>query len=96
MGTFARGELPGELERAVFGLEVGRVSDPVRSPWGWHVLRVETREAARQRPLEEVREEIRARLARGRAAEAQKGYVRELLSRAKVDHEAALSGHPRS
>jgi hypothetical protein len=43
MGTFARGQLPTELEAAAFELQVGRPSEPVQTALGYHVLRVEAR-----------------------------------------------------
>ena len=90
MGSFARGQLPPELEAAAFALPEGGTSDPVQTSLGYHVLRVESRQPARQPTLEEVRERIRDRLARDRRAEAERAFVAAVLARAKVDHEAAL------
>jgi peptidyl-prolyl cis-trans isomerase SurA len=39
LGTYNTGTLVPEVESAVAGLEIGGVSEPVRSPFGWHVLR---------------------------------------------------------
>ncbi|HOX42284.1 MAG TPA: peptidylprolyl isomerase [Myxococcota bacterium] len=38
LGPLARGELHPDLEQALAGLAPGQVSDPVESPWGFHVL----------------------------------------------------------
>jgi peptidyl-prolyl cis-trans isomerase C len=88
MGSFARGELPTELEQAVFGLPVGQVSEVVKSPLGYHVLRVEETEPARRRPLAECGNEIRERLQAARQDDVKRDYVRELMARAKVEDEA--------
>jgi hypothetical protein len=90
MGTFERGELPTELEDAAFALPEGGTSNPVETSLGYHVLRVESRRAAREPSLEEARERIRDRLAREKRAEAERAFVAGLLARAKVNHEAAL------
>jgi peptidyl-prolyl cis-trans isomerase C len=90
MGSFARGQLPPELEAAAFALPEGGTSDPVQTSLGYHVLRVDSRQQARQPTLDEVRERIRDRLAGERRAEAERAFVAEILARAKVDHEAAL------
>ena len=90
MGSFARGQLPPELEAVAFTLPEGGTSDPVETALGYHVLRVESRQPARQPALEEVRERIRDELARTRRADAERAFVAEVLARAKVDHEAAL------
>jgi peptidyl-prolyl cis-trans isomerase C len=94
MGTFERGELPKELEDASFALPVGGTSDPVETTLGYHVLRVESRQTAREPTLEETRERIRARLVREKRAEAERAFVAGLLARAKVNHEAALRPNP--
>lgn len=88
MGTFARAELPAELEAAAFTLPPGSHSEPIQSPLGYHVLRVDAREAARPRALDECREEVRALLQRQNSDRAVRGFVQELLARAKVNHEA--------
>jgi hypothetical protein len=90
MGSFARGQLPPELEAVAFGLPEGGTSDPVQTSLGYHVLRVDSRQQAREPTLEEVRERIRDRIARDRRADAERAFVAEVLARAKVDHEAAL------
>jgi hypothetical protein len=88
MGTFARGQLPAELEKAVFDLAPGMPSEVVVSPLGHHVLRVDARQEARQPTLEESREEIRKLLLQRKTESRIQEFVRGLLARAKVNHEA--------
>lgn len=88
MGTFARTQLPAELEGAAFTLSPGAHSEPIQTALGYHVLRVDAREPARARSLDECREEIRAALQRQNSDRAVRGFVQELLARAKVNHEA--------
>jgi parvulin-like peptidyl-prolyl isomerase len=90
MGSYERGQLPPELEAAAFALAEGATSEPVPSPLGYHVLRVESRQAAREIPLEEARERIRNRLVREKREAAERVFVTEVMARAKVKYEAAL------
>ncbi len=70
LGTFTRDTLPlAPLAEAAFALPEAGVSDPIRSPFGWHVLRIEAIEAETRRGFEEVRDELAATLARERAAD---------------------------
>lgn len=91
MGSFTRGQLPPELEAAAFALSPQGVSDPVKTPLGYHVLRADARAPARERSLEECREEIRRVLLQGKSADASREAVKTLLERAKVNYEAAQS-----
>ena len=94
LGSFERGQLPTELEAVAFALPDGGTSDPVKTPLGYHVLRVESRQPARARSLDEARERIRERLARDERAAAERAFVAEVLARAKVNHEPALRLSP--
>jgi parvulin-like peptidyl-prolyl isomerase len=92
MGTFARGELPAELESAAFGLRVGGTSGIIESPLGFHVLRVDERQEPHSLSFEQCRDEIVARLEQTRADGAVRAFVRSLRARAQVNHDAAT--HP--
>ena len=55
MPPFTRGEMVPEFEEAAFKLEPNKVSDPVKTKFGYHLIKVTKKEAS---PLEEVKEEI--------------------------------------
>jgi len=62
LGWFSAGEMVKPFEEAAFGMKPGEVSDPVRTEFGYHIIKVEDVREARTKPLEEVREEIRENL----------------------------------
>lgn len=58
LGWFSAGQMVPEFEAAVSELEVGQVSEPVKTQFGWHVVTLlETRNSAAP-ALEDVRQEI--------------------------------------
>jgi peptidyl-prolyl cis-trans isomerase C len=91
MGVFERGQLPAELEAAAFALAAGGTSEPVESPLGYHVLRVDSRQEARALSFEEARGEIHERLLREKRREAERAFLAGVMARSKVNHAAALS-----
>jgi peptidyl-prolyl cis-trans isomerase C len=58
LGYFSEGQLPPEFDDALFNLPVRQVSDPVKSPYGFHLFVVEKRRRAGLRPYAAVKEEI--------------------------------------
>jgi peptidyl-prolyl cis-trans isomerase D len=70
LGEGDRESLPfPDLAEAAFAAPEGGVTAPVRSPFGWHVFRVERILPAASRGLAEVREELREEIASERAAD---------------------------
>jgi hypothetical protein len=90
MGAFEPGQLPAELEAAAFSLAEGGTSDPVESPLGYHVLRVDSRQDASAPSFEEIRDQIHERLTRERRSEAERAFVAGVMARSRVNHAAAL------
>jgi peptidyl-prolyl cis-trans isomerase D len=68
LGFFARGVMTPEFEERAFSLEPGEVSDVVRTPFGFHIIKLLEIRASEVPPLEEVRDELAAEVKR-RAAE---------------------------
>ena len=63
LGWISRGQTVPPFEEAAFSAEAGKVSAPVRSQFGLHLLLVEGSRAAGVKPLDEVKDEARKELA---------------------------------
>ncbi|MDX1509204.1 MAG: SurA N-terminal domain-containing protein, partial [Woeseiaceae bacterium] len=57
LGTITRSQMPGDLGAAIFSLEEGEVDGPVRSDFGFHIVRVDDILEQGPRPFEQVRAE---------------------------------------
>jgi peptidyl-prolyl cis-trans isomerase C len=60
LGFFKRGDMIPEFEQVAFGLQPGQIAEnPVRTQFGWHVIKVEARRAAPPPSFEESQEALR-------------------------------------
>jgi hypothetical protein len=79
------GELFGrEFAAAVTDLPVGGWHGPVRSAYGWHLVKVEDHEPARQRPFEEVVDQVATDYRQQQRREANEAYFESLLERYEI------------
>lgn len=73
LGEFAKGRMVPAFEQAAFGLDPGKISDPVKTDFGYHIILVEKKSEAKVEPLEQVQTAIaRKLLARQQGGEAAK------------------------
>jgi peptidyl-prolyl cis-trans isomerase D len=70
LGLFGRGQMVPEFEAAAFGLQEGQVSDLVRTTYGFHIIKLNRKQAAFTRPLDAVRDEIRNTITQEKARDA--------------------------
>lgn len=62
-GPLTRSSLLPAVAEAAFSLEIDEISDPIKTRHGWHILKIEERLPAATKPLDEVADLIRAKLA---------------------------------
>jgi peptidyl-prolyl cis-trans isomerase D len=62
LGSFTREDMVKPFSDKAFSMKPGEISEPVRTRFGWHIIKVEDRTEAHVKPLAEVEEEIRESL----------------------------------
>ena len=85
LGFFKRGVMVAEFDKVAFGLPIDGISEPVRTKFGWHVIKVEERRAMAAKPFEEMRDVLRDRLTRVQLEKYTEQYVQELRAAATID-----------
>ncbi|WPB76306.1 peptidylprolyl isomerase [Archangium violaceum] len=85
LGFFRRGVMVPAFERVAFTLKEGEVSEPVRTQFGWHVLKVEERRAVDVAPFEQVKGELENRLKMQKTEKFVEQYVQELRQKASIE-----------
>jgi peptidyl-prolyl cis-trans isomerase D len=93
LGFFERGRMVKEFEDAAFDGEVGKVSEPVQTQYGFHLIEAQEKQAASTTPFEDVKEDIaEALLAQGEVD----GVMKELNEIAKEGNSKAIKQKLRS
>ena len=81
LGYFTQPEMVPEFSKAAFALQKGEMSKPVKTDFGWHVIRVEDRKMGAAQPYDQVKGAIRNVLVRKKV----QAKLAELRKVAKVE-----------
>ncbi len=81
LGWFSQDRMVKEFADAAFRMQPGQVSDPIKTQFGWHVIRVEEKRTKPQPTFAELKEQIDQHLIR----KAQQDLILKLRADAKVE-----------
>jgi peptidyl-prolyl cis-trans isomerase C len=84
LGYFPRGQMVAEFEQVVFSIKIGEISPIFRTPFGYHIAKVNDRKPPSIRGLMEVREEIERELHRQKQQRALEDFVDRLKAKATI------------
>ena len=84
LGWIGRGRTVPEFEKTAFSLAKGSTSDLVQSSYGFHIIRVDDKQAAHVKTLDEVKDQIEESIKQQKAAQVAANQVNALLGQART------------
>ncbi|WP_315797281.1 MULTISPECIES: peptidylprolyl isomerase [unclassified Bradyrhizobium] len=81
LGFFTKEQMVPEFANVAFAMEPGKISDPVKTQFGWHVIKVEEKRSRKPPEFDQVKSQIETYVTR----KAQADYVGKLRETAKIE-----------
>ncbi len=86
LGDFTKGQMVPEFDTAVFAMEVGEITKtPVKTQFGYHLIKLNSKNEATATPFEEVKDGIRAMLENEKQRAAYESKINQLKIMYPVD-----------
>ncbi|MGY0373903.1 peptidyl-prolyl cis-trans isomerase [Clostridium sp. JNZ J1-5] len=85
LGRFGKGQMVPEFEEAAFKIEVGVLSEPVKTQFGYHLIKVEDKQEASVRPFNEVKDMIKSQIFQERQNFKYMSFTEELKKKYSVE-----------
>lgn len=98
LGLIGKGQMTPEFEKAAYALSKGQISDPVKSSDGFHIIRLDDKQDAHVKSLDEVKSTIEPVLKHQKGQQVAQKEAEDLLKAARspqgLDAAAAAKGIP--
>ena len=85
LGEFAKGQMVPEFDTAVFEMNIGEISGPVKTQFGYHLIKLNNKNEAKEIPFEDVKDSIAIQLTTEKQQAAYKSKINQLKILFPVD-----------
>ena len=87
LGWFGRGVMDPDFEKAAFALKDGEVSGPIKTKFGWHIIKITGKKTESVKPLDEVSAQIEQKLMQDK----QKTAYDDILAKLRKDADIKIN-----
>ncbi|MBN2543001.1 peptidylprolyl isomerase [bacterium] len=84
LGYFTKPDMVEEFSNAAFNLEVGAISKPVQSNYGWHIIKLFDKRSKKQKPFEEEKDMLKRQLENKMQRELSTKFLEDLYTENEV------------
>ena len=78
LGWWSPGQLIPEFDKTAFSLPVGSISEPVRTRFGFHIIKLEEYQPAKYKSFDEVKDQVKEELSRNKAHQIALEFTRKV------------------
>jgi len=86
LGFFGRGKMVAEFDAVAFSLDINEVSEPVKSQFGYHIIKLTEKKEAKEATLEDSKEDIKETLFKEKMEVAYNEWYKEMLAKYKIEN----------
>ena len=90
LGTFGKGRMVPEFEEAAFSLEPDQLSEPVKTQFGWHVIKLHEKQEPKLTPFDELKEKIIEYLHERKKDKVFDSFLDELKAKATIEEVSGI------
>lgn len=86
LGYFPTGQMVEEFDKAAFAMDVDEISDPVKTDYGYHIIKVTGKQEAKEATLEESKDQIKETLLDQKVQEQASTWLSEATAKYKIEN----------
>ena len=84
LGFFAKGDMVPEFEKTAFAMNVGQISEPLLTDFGYHIIKVEEKRAPRKLSFDDVKGDLREFMSQKAAQKRYEAWMKDIRQKANI------------